>query len=391
MNNLLKFFYGIIARALNSILSVKSKCWVFGADYGKSYREGSKYLIEFMDKYHKDFTCVFITSSKQVINEVRAKGIKCYSNYSLKGIYYLCVAENVFTCQYLSDLDYTFKKRGRNFYYLLHGMPYKLAMNALPTGVLEKSNSLLFKIKLKVSNILIKNYTMEDVRFISVTSEFLVPFAKKDFSQETDVRVLGMPRNDGLFDNERMKNERWIKGIEDKIIITYMPTHRKYGAGEPSPSLFIENEERVAWLRDHNAVVLIKQHPNMASKLKNIKQNDVIMDITSCGLDPQVCIYHTDVLITDYSSVWMDYLLLKRPILFYYYDNFECDDAGTHYRINEIKPGHFCFNEDELFDSVMKTIIDYDSMRPSDSVINKFHKYIDGDSCKRYYEQIVTN
>lgn len=255
--------------------------------------------------------------------------------------------------------------------------------------VLSAPNLLFNKLNMVLAKAFLVGYDLHDVDFVSVTSDYLVKYEQKDLSYKVPVKVLGMPRNDALFDDIRMKSEQWLDNLQGKFIISYMPTHRKYGEGEPSPTIFIDNEEYQNWLRNNNAVVLIKQHPNMVSKLKDVKQSDVIIDITSLGIDPQVCIYHSDILITDYSSVWMDYLLLKRPLVFYYYDDFEKEDAGTHYSINEIKPGHFCYNEEELFELVKKAFLNYDDFRPSERVVNMFHKYVDGQSCKRYFDEIT--
>lgn len=58
--------YAVVARIVNFIIPVKKKHWIFGLDYGNMYREGSKYLIEYMLNNHKDFKCTFITQNKDV-------------------------------------------------------------------------------------------------------------------------------------------------------------------------------------------------------------------------------------------------------------------------------------------------------------------------------------
>lgn len=394
MRSIERLYWGLLARILNIFCPIKKNLWVFGSDYGKSFREGSKYLMKYMYTDHPEYSCVFLTKSLDVLSEVRSLGYKCYLNNSWLGVYYAIKAERVFTCQYLNDIDYTFKKPGRHYYYVLHGMPYKLAMNSVPDRLKDsfryKRSNLFTKIRGRLASYLIQGYEMKDVDFISVTSDYLVPFAKLDFTKEMDVRVLGMPRNDILFDKEAMGEMGWIKEAKDKFVITYMPTHRHYGAGELSPLPFESNAEAISWLKSHNIVILVKQHPNMIPKLNgepNIE--DVIIDITKKRLDPQLCIYHSDVLITDYSSVWLDYLLLRRPILFYYYDDFDNDDAGTHYSIHEVKPGEFCYNEDDLLVSIKECYNNYSLMCPKNDVIGLFHKYIDGNSCQRYFDEIT--
>ena len=104
--------------------------------------------------------------------------------------------------------------------------------------------------------------------------------------------------------------------------------------------------------------------------------------------DPQVVLYHSDAIISDYSSVWIDYLMLRRPVLFYFYDDYVVADTGILYDIREDPPGAFCYTEDELFELVKKIRNDYDTMRPSERIVRKYHKYVDGNSCERYYNEI---
>lgn len=386
--------YGIFAKLLSPFISIKKKTWVLGADEGKEYREGSKYLLEYMLKEHPDFDCCFITRSKNVYERLKKSGIPVEMNTSWKGIVKTAQAECVFTTQVIGDVLYTYKKKGRRYFYLVHGQPYKKAPWMInQTDFWEKifpKGNLLQQIKNKLSFFFGVGYTIDDVEFVSATSEFLKPLMEKDFNNNLPVKILGMPRNDALFQPERFKNEKWIEGLEHKFVITYMPTHRAYGQGEKSPTPFQDRADIQNWMKDNNIVLVIKNHPNMLKQYKSFYNSDCIIDITDKGIDPQVAIYHSDVLVTDFSSVWMDYLLLCRPILFYIYDNFEQDDAGCHYNLRENPPGHFCYNENELFELIQKVKNDYDSMRPTASTLERYHKYVDGHSCERYFQEITS-
>ncbi len=382
--------YAIIARLINAVIPVKSKHWIFASDYGDSYREGAKYLLEYMLENHKDYLCTFITSSRKLFKELQQKEIPCVMNYSLKGMFTIAEAEVVISSRNINDVLFAYRKKGRRFYYVVHGMPLKIAIMALPKDYKEKYYSAPQKsIKTVISNFINPRIRMRDIEFVGVTSDFLKPYMEKDMGNTFPIKVLGMPRNDALFDNAKMRGEKWLNGLDDKFVITYMPTHRKYGHGELSPSPFIDRVDYQEWMRKNNVVLLVKQHPNMIPKLKDVKQTDVIRDITCDRLDPQVCLYHSDVLITDFSSVWMDYLLLKRPVLFYIYDDFEHDDAGCHYDIREDPPGHFCSTEEELFNLIRQCKENYDLMKPSDRIVHKYHKFVDGNSCERYFDEIV--
>ena len=263
-------------------------------------------------------------------------------------------------------------------------------MKALPEKM-KSNGGLLSRIKYMIYDLLggVSHVTMDDTEFVAASSEFLAKFMKLDFGSNKEIRVLGMPRNDALFDHNRMAKEKWIDGIKWKFVITYMPTHRAYGKGKASPIPFVDDIIVQKWMEENNIILLVKNHPNMQSKIFDNIKTDSIIDITKEGIDPQVCIYHSDVLITDYSSVWMDYLLLERPIIFYLYDNWEKEDAGLHYTIKEDKIGEIVFTEAELYKTIKMIFTDYNTYKPANSVIRKYHKYKNGGFCDMYFRAIV--
>lgn len=383
------FFYGLIAKFLNFFIKTRDKHWAFSADYGKMYREGSKYLMEYMLQEHPDYQCTFFTMNKAVYEELKQKGIPCKMNLSIAGIIAIAKCSVVFTTQSISDIRYAFKKKNRHYYYMTHGMPYKHAWAMLPKGHIANliNNSKWKKRRNKISASLTLGYKMKDVSFIPSCSEFLKGWQEKEFPG-INIRVTGMARNDVLFDDERMRQEQWIDGTDGKFVIVYMPTHRGYGAGEVSPVPFLNRPDVQKWLEANNVVLLVKNHPNMVKKMSTVVDTPCIKDISKAGLDPQVCIYHSDVLITDHSSVWMDYLLLRRPIIFYLYDDFEHDDVGTYYDIRQEHVGHVCEDEDGLFNLIQQVKANYAAMCPEENVIRKFHQFVDGNSCERMFNEV---
>ena len=394
MNELLQLFYGLIARILDVCIPTDDKHWVFGAAGGKTYSEGSKYFMEYMLQHHPDYVCTFVTRSDKVLQDLKAIGVPCVHNFSLRGVLCISKASKFFTTHSNNDIFYDFRKKRRKNYYLVHGQPLKVAQMALKKKSrywesIEKKNKTIAFIRNIIHKLFISDMTMADFQFVSATSDFLKPFMEIDFDYTIPVKILGMPRNDGLFDTVLMNRNVWLPEVKGKFVITYMPTHRLYGHGKVTPTPFINRPDVQTWFKENNIVFLMKQHPNLIPKLKDNADTDTIKDITKLGLDPQVVIYHSDVLITDFSSVWMDYLLLRRPCIFYIYDNFEQDDTGCHYDIREDPPGHFCSSEKELFNLIRQCKENYSQMIPPENIVHKYHKYIDGNSCQRYFDEII--
>lgn len=386
----------VVSLLFRIFIPIKSKHWVFGADHGYSYCEGSKYLLEFMLENHRSYKCTFITKNKSVFRDLKNKGIPCEYNYSVRGLFRICESDCCFFTQDMGDISFVPKNRKRSLFYLVHGQPFKIALrelNRLKPGYCEATSDKL-SISKRIQNYILshfyKTYDWPDIDFVSATSEFEASFQRKEFHDGVDIKILGMPRNDALFQPNRMKDEKWIKGLDGKRVVTYMPTHRLYGHGQVSPIPFLDRQDVQQWMREHEVVLLVKQHPNMARQhIFESHNSDVIRDISLDGYDPQVVIYHSDILITDYSSVWIDYLLLKRPLIFYFYDKFEKEDAGTYYDLRKEFPNNFCENEDSLFSMIKESICNPTKITPSDKELRKYHLYVDGHSCQRYYDEIV--
>lgn len=386
---LIELFWGVIARIVNIFISAKPKHWVFGSDYGNMYREGSKYMMEYLVENHKDIQCTFVTMNENVYDDLKLKGIPCVMNHSLKGIITIAKADAIFTCQYTTDILYVYKKKNRKFYYMVHGQSYKKGYDLASNQT--KHKTIINYILDFAKKIFLVGYDIHEVSFMPVTSDYEGELMSQCFSGRVPMKTLGMPRNDSLFQPERMKDERWINEAQNKFVITYMPTHRLYGKGKPSPIPFIHNEKVQEWFKKNNILFVMKQHPNMVSKIKEDIKTDTVIDISRLRIDPMVAVYHTDLLITDYSSVWMDYLLLEKPLLFYYYDDFEESDTDLFFRIKDIASSYCCYSEEELFKQIKNAYESPDIYKPHEDFIAKFHKYTDGNSCQRYYDAVIAD
>lgn len=254
---LVELFYGLVARIVDFFVPVKEKHWIFGADYGYSYRENSKYLFEYMVNCHPDYVCVFVTNSTDVLSEIRRKGYPCVINDSLKGVLAISKADAVFTSQNPNDIKYAFKKKGRTYYYLTHGQPYKKCRQMLPKNLIQEEGTMFSRLRRCFSRMFCVDYGMKDVSFVPAASEFLKPYVAMTIGCGVPVKILGMPKNDWMSNASKMQQERWLNGVDGKFVITYMPTHRQYGRGAVTPTPFEHNMKVQEWMRENNVVFLM--------------------------------------------------------------------------------------------------------------------------------------
>ena len=228
--------------------------------------------------------------------------------------------------------------------------------------------------------------TYKDVDIISTTSDFFMPIMKSAFNNNQTF-IAGQPRNDLFFQNNNSNIKKEL-GLQNHYIITYMPTHRKYGRGDQNPVIFTKNKEAEKYFNDKNIKVLIKLHPNMSSKM--VVNNSSILNVTDLAIDTQELLNISDLLITDYSSCVVDYLLLDRPIIFYLYDDYEkVEENDLYFKLEDHAPGGITNNESQLLIEIDKAFSNEDYFLGKRQEMSKlFNKYNDGLSSERMYSLI---
>lgn len=149
----------------------------------------------------------------------------------------------------------------------------------------------------------------------------------------SQVLVVGAPRNDRMLRADRMAVRRAaLDGRCDRLLFLSLPTYReavRIGRVDGAPHTGLlpldaaATEATDRWLRDHDAVLLAKPHP-LAPKPESERYGNVqAIDsewLTRRSLTLYTLLKGVDCLITDASSVWVDFLLTDRPVVFAFPD-----------------------------------------------------------------------
>lgn len=190
----------------------------------------------------------------------------------------------------------------------------------------------------------------------------------------------GMPRLEGFLETkkiEEFKTKFYKKNpeLKGKKLILFAPTYR--GAGQASAYYDfskIDCDKLYEFLGE-DYVFAFKMHPftKMNRAFYEEKENyeekeavyenrifpdiekykDKIIDLTKAKYDINDLLYVTDLLITDYSSVYYEFSLFEKPILFYTYDRVLYEATrGVHKSVNETAPGKVCDTFEELLDAI---------------------------------------
>lgn len=164
-----------------------------------------------------------------------------------------------------------------------------------------------------------------------VPSKNVVLWFKKFIGvKDSQIIISGNPRNDLLFENKKVIS-KVIDFKEGEKIFLLMPTFRQSQYMKDSDIINpfviqgINNEKELLkfndFLKKNNIKLLIKiHHLQLTSFIKDSKLSNIIYLQDRDLNDKNVQLYNfvgeCDVLLTDYSSIYFDYLLLDRPIGF---------------------------------------------------------------------------
>mgnify|MGYP001253641565 FL=1 len=366
---------------LISLLIPKNKnIWIFGGWFGEQYSDNTKYLFEYINRNHPEIKAVWLSRNKEVINLIRNKGFKAYYCYSIYGYLYSALAKICIVNIGIGDVNKFIPPP--IIINLWHGIPLK------KIGYDDViSNSKIGKYKdLKKFLFPFIRYR-EDVNLAIACSEEDQSHLSTALKIPKEcVKITGYPRNDNILVSTNQKILKYN--------VSYLPTFR--GGINDKVDLFSNfGFDIVKWnneLGKLSVFLNIKMHPvnkpqdRLLEEFKHCKNISFLDEIDVAELLP-----NTQILITDYSSVFFDYLLMDRPIIFapFDYEEYITKDRELYYDYNEVTPGPKCRNWDEVLEWIEKFKNNpalYAEERRK--LRNRFHKYQDGKSCERVYKEI---
>ncbi|MFX1393998.1 MAG: CDP-glycerol glycerophosphotransferase family protein [Promethearchaeota archaeon] len=344
----------------------------FGSTNGNAFTGNSKELFLYLNK-NSNYHCVWFTSSDSILNDLRKKGYHAESNRKIiKPVKILKAAKYIFITHGFGDVLLVDFSPDTTVVHLDHGSALKLIGYGLKTSFLN-----VFQRK-------VHEYWNKRISYLTVCSEETKRIKKFSYDLPPErVVITGYPRNRVLEENliEYQNNIRKKISIENsEEILLYAPTFRDYPIQSPLNDKFLKNLDD--FLIRENKILLYKPHPFedkiSLKKYTNIRSIDPNVDIMDLLLI-------ADVLITDYSGVFFDYLLTLKPILFYPYDLEKYTDARDFfYDYQSLVPGPIVRTEEQLI-SKLGAIQEWAQqyLEARIKARDKFNKYHDGKAIER--------
>lgn len=355
---LMLFLINVLVLTISFSIPKSNKIAIVGGWFGKRFADNSKHFYLYLNANLNDLgfdKVIWITRSKEIRDELMKEGYQVYSAWSIFSIWYHLRAKYHLIDQAPTDINSFFSVRSKRIN-LWHGFPLKKIGTYMNQKQFKPESKLL-----RLANKLTTRGFWAD-HHILTTSDFSAVILGKAFGvDERKVINSGYPRNyEPICDkpikyvpqHEKSSYEEIKKYIEDGYkIIGYFPTFR-----DKRETLIFGTEsiEEINRFLDYCESVKIKFVGKFHFAGKNDKFGDFENHKAFINLPSEADVYtflnQIDILMTDYSSIYFDFLLWNRPILFFPYDleYYRDEDRGLIFDYEEFTPGPKAYSISDL-------------------------------------------
>lgn len=241
-------------------------------------------------------------------------------------------------------------------------------------------------------------------------SKFFVPYILQQYAiDEKSIVSTGLPRYDQLYRKNSNIKDIVPNHMRFNNIIIWVPTFRKHFQGTridcdtkyPYGLPIINTQEDVNALIEHlkkyNCLLIIKPHPAQdLTSLKEFGCENIMLiynsDLQIHNVQINEILSQTDAMITDYSSIYYDYLELDKPIAITL-DDFESYSQQKGFVFEDFKEvikGEYLYDIDGLFKFIEHVSKEIDICKKErEKVCNMIDDYHDDQSTKRTCDFVI--
>ncbi|MFA7302334.1 MAG: CDP-glycerol glycerophosphotransferase family protein [Candidatus Paceibacterota bacterium] len=364
MNRLYRYLNHISFR-LSFFIPRARDTWLFigwhrGADT-EIFADNTKYLFLYMAHMHRDFHVVWLAKDRTLAATLRSRGYTAHYERSARGIWYALRAGTTVIDAYLQPENYRWSG-GTRLVQLLHGKGMKKG-----------------------------GYAQAPLRpqdYIVVTSPFVSSLLPATFVEQSHIIIAGYPRDDVIFSD----NPGSDIGVDYatraalanpcyKKRYLYAPTFRRGKAGTEVTAAF-DLLHMSRWLEEHAGLLVLQLHPKYRDQARTLSYPNIHFAEDS---DIYPLLPSFDVLITDYSSIFTDYLLLDRPIVFYAYDldDYAKNEGLAYDSYDAHTPGPKAYTYPELISALDQLFVSDAFQHDRARIRDLYHTYSDGRASER--------
>lgn len=364
--------------------------WIFGSWTGNTFSDNSKYMYLYTRRYHPEIRCIYLCKDKDIIAKLSGRKMEAYYYYSIKGCLLSMRAGVAFLTAAHCDVN-SFCCARIQYIQLFHGTPLKKIYydDLFTPNTTKKWKAFLVKHFL----VFLDGVSKKD--YITIASHHVQQSFETAFQTKPDrIWVTGLARTDAYFRPLKNRYMNKLKGEIDGPLIAYLPTHRNYGNHTPENVDIMKDLERIEkLLEEKNLYLIYKPHYN---ELKNWSGNAteykhiIVPDHSVVMSDVYSFTPYCDLLITDYSSIYFDFLLTEKPIIFFNYDymHYITKEQNLYYNYDQVTPGQKCRTWEETIQAAASLLQRDNMLEQRRKLKNYFNDFCDGCSCERIYQEV---
>ncbi|MDD3591221.1 MAG: CDP-glycerol glycerophosphotransferase family protein [Sulfurovum sp.] len=301
---------------------------------------------------------------ENTINYLSEKNIKVLSSFSLTSVFHITTASKIIISHSIRDAYISRKNRKRKIINLWHGVPIKKIEMAMPHTSSSRYN--LIRRNSDLYDLMIASSPIDR---LAISACFNIDYKK--------VKTTGLPRFDMLKKDYAIPGDQHIlyknlsKLLKNKKFILYAPTFRENNVSIMDSFSSNDIENLKIFLEKNGCILGIRTH-SYDSNLCDCIDGNLILDCSArVYIETNLLLRYVDILIVDYSSIWVDYLLLNRPIVGYIpdYKTYKTDERDFLYDYEKVFPGNMTRTSKELIAELEKLLyqdnhtIDYNNTK----------------------------
>lgn len=377
--------------AISGLIPRRDDLWVFGSWGGHRFADNAAAFFLFCnEQLDSNIETVWISRSRDIVRTLRDQGLTAHWIWSLRGVAATTRAGvHLFDC-FSKDINH-WLSNGAKLVNLWSGVPLKTFERDIDNP--DNRYHQLFHGSWPVRTVLgiAMPWHLKRPDLIIATSEETAEITKRAFDLPASaVAVTGFPRNDAVVDARDAASvslpAAFSRAVDSgRPVFLYLPTFRDSGR----PFIDVDWDQVAALMERLDAWFFLKLHPVDAGEfeLNSERVAQLPRDVDVYELLP-----HTSALISDYSSIIFDYMLLDRPIIYYVpdLDEFVTSSRSLNFDPEEIAVGPVCRTPEELLEAVQQVATGAtDSGISGDArrrVVRRLHTYADADSSRRVLE-----
>lgn len=377
--------YKILFKIAGILLPKRKGLIIFESFLGKQYSDNPRAIYEYLLSNTSNHEMIWSVSrgSVQTFKQLKIPYVR---RFTLKWLFTMNRASYWVTN---SRLPLWIPKPSRTIYLQTwHGSPLKRLAADMEEVLMPGTNTEQYK----------RNFLSETSKwdYLISANAYSTEIFKRAFQFNKTIVESGYPRNDYLINHNNMDEINRIKSTlnipKDKKVILYAPTWRDneyYGVGRYKFDIKLDLARMQESLSEEYVIVL-RLHYLIAEQIDIEAYKGFVYELSG-HTDIRELYLISDMLITDYSSVFFDYANLKRPMIFFVYDLEDYRDKlrGFYFDFEKYAPGPLVKTTEEILNQI-SIVNEQNSMLSSNfkSFYETYCSLEDGNATKRVVERV---